>query len=291
MFRIKTKFYLIVFIIEKNFEIYRQNKNVDFVLFIFNRYHEFFDICFRQITNILFKYEFHDYVIYFKNDKRFSIFVLYDINYNEIFEFRRYLNENLNKKFIRINRFDTIVSILFVKKSKNNFRFCVNYKNLNVIIVKNRYFLFLILEILNRFNRIKIFTKLNIIVVFNRIRIRENDETLIAFRIRFELFEYLIMFFDLCNKFISFQKYINEIFQKFLNDFCIAYFDNILIYNNNETKHELHVKFVFQKFRDVNFQINIIKCAFYVKKISYLNFIITIEKIKMNFVKVDVIVN
>lgn len=56
----------------------------------------------------MFKREFHDYVIHFKNDERFSIFVLYNINHNEIFEFRRYLNENLNKNFIRVNRFDAI---------------------------------------------------------------------------------------------------------------------------------------------------------------------------------------
>ena len=213
------------------------------------------------------------------------------MNYNEVLKFRRYLNENFNKKFIRVNRFDAIVSILFVKKLEESFRFCVNYRDLNVVIVKNRYFLFLIFEILNRFNRVKIFIKLNIIIVFNQFCIREENEILIAFRIRFELFEYLIIFFDLCNEFAFFQNYINDTFHEYLDNFCIAYLDDILIYNNNEIKHEFHVRHVLQKFREINLQINIIKCTFHVQEFFYLKLIIIIEKITMNLVKINIIIN
>ena len=194
------------------------------------------------------------------------------------------------------NLFELIVSTrLFQfcssKNSKKKFRFCVNYRDLNVVIVKNRYFLFLIFETLNRLNRVKIFIKLNIIIVFNRFRIREENETFIAFRTRFELFEYLIMLFDLCNEFAFFQNYINDTFHEYLDNFCIAYLDDILIYNDNETKHELHVRHILQKFREVNSQINIIKCVFHVQKVFYLKLIIIIEKIKMNLVKINVIIN
>ncbi len=53
------------------------------------------------------------------------------------------------------------------------------------------------------------------------------------------------MLFDLCNEFASFQEYINEILRKFLDKFCIAYLNNILIYNNNELKYEVYVKLIF----------------------------------------------
>ena len=80
----------------------------------------------------------------------------------------------------------------------------MNYKELNVIIIKNNYSLFLIFKTLNRLNRVKIFTKLNIVNAFNKFRIREDDETLIVFRTRFDFFEYLIIFFNLYNKFVLF---------------------------------------------------------------------------------------
>jgi len=90
---------------------------------------------------------------------------------NEALELRRYLDENLSKEFIRISRSQMTISILFVKKSKDELRFCVNYKDLNAIIVKNRYSLSLIFKTLNYLSRVKIFIKLNIISTFNRLRI------------------------------------------------------------------------------------------------------------------------
>jgi len=69
---------------------------------------------------------------------------------DEILELRRYLNENLSKDFIQVSRFQTITSVLFIKKLEEELRFCVNYRDLNAITVKNRYSLLLISETLNR---------------------------------------------------------------------------------------------------------------------------------------------
>jgi hypothetical protein len=122
----------------------------------------------------------------------------------KIEKLRRYLNENLVKKFIRINRSHVISFVMFVKKLKKELRFYVNYRALNVITIKNYYSLSLIVEILHRLTKVKIFIKIDIIVVFNMFRIREEDEELIVFRIRFDLFESLILSFDLCNELVSF---------------------------------------------------------------------------------------
>jgi len=94
--------------------------------------------------------------------------------------------------------------ILFVKKPNGGLRFYVNYRGLNIIIVKNKYPLPLILKTLNQLNRIKVFSKLNIISTFNRLRVKEGDEELIIFYTRFGLFEYLIILFRLYNNPTSF---------------------------------------------------------------------------------------
>ncbi len=94
--------------------------------------------------------------------------------------------------------------ILLVKKPNGGLRFYINYRGFNIIIIKNKYSLPLILETLNRLSYIKIFFKLNIIFTFNRLRIREGDEEFIIFYTRFGLFEYLIILFRLYNNFTSF---------------------------------------------------------------------------------------
>ena len=66
--------------------------------------------------------------------------------------------------------------ILFVFKKNNELHLCINYKELNAMIIKNRYSLFLITKILNRLYDVKIFTKLNLKNVYHKIRIKKDDE-------------------------------------------------------------------------------------------------------------------
>ena len=40
------------------------------------------------------------------------------------------------------------------------------------------------------------------------------------------------MSFNLCNAFITFQTFINNILKKYLNVFCTTYFDDIFIFKN-----------------------------------------------------------
>jgi hypothetical protein len=57
---------------------------------------------------------------------------------------RKYLNEFLTKEFIVFFSSFAETSILFVKKSRNDLKLYVNYKNLNAIMIKNRYSILLI---------------------------------------------------------------------------------------------------------------------------------------------------
>ena len=68
------------------------------------------------------------------------------------------------------------------------------------------------------------------------------------------------------------------------------YLNDILIYSEIEAEHKIHVKRILQKLHKADLQADIIKCTFYVKKISYLELIIIIKEIKMNLAKVSIIV-
>ena len=58
------------------------------------------------------------------------------------------MNEHLKKRFIIFNYISFALFVLFIEKPNNELRFCVNYKKLNVIIKRNRYFISLIDEVL-----------------------------------------------------------------------------------------------------------------------------------------------
>ena len=111
----------------------------------------------------------------------------------------------------------------------------------------------------------------------------------IAFQTRYELYEYLILSFELINASFSFQHYINEILHEYLNVFCIAYINDILIYSNIRKKHIQHVRKMLERLRAVKLQVNIKKCEFIIIEIKYLSLIITTRDIKMNSNKINAV--
>ena len=63
----------------------------------------------------------------------------------------------------------------------------------------------------------------------------------------YDLFEYLIMLFKLCEASSSFQSYINDILQDCLDVFVTAYIDDVLIFSKSKKEHQKHVYTVLTK--------------------------------------------
>ena len=131
---------------------------------------------------------------------------------------KKYVNDMLKKNFIRLNVSNYAFFELIIKKFEQNLQVCMNYKTFNAFTIKNRNVFLLIKKILTRLCVVKIYNKFDIIVVFNEIRIKEKNEKKTSFLTRYELFEYVIMFFELCNALETFQFFINVTLRENLND-------------------------------------------------------------------------
>ncbi len=94
------------------------------------------------------------------------------------------------------------------------------------------------------------------------------------------------MFFDLANAFAIFQIHINFALKKYLNDFCVCYLNDILIYFQREENHTNHVRLVLKRLKKYKMFVKFSKCVFDLKKIDYLKFIVKINDIRMNFAKI-----
>ncbi len=90
------------------------------------------------------------------------------------------------------------------------------------------------------------------------------------------------MLFDLINASVIFQTYINKILSKLLNDFCVVYLNNILIFFVEKTDHVDHVKQILKRLRKFKLYASLKKCTFFITKVNFLEFIIFTESILMN---------
>ena len=84
---------------------------------------------------------------------------------------------------------------------------------------------------------------------------------------------------------------MNSILLDYLDNFCTAYLDDILIYSDNEAEHELHVIIVLQRLRNTSLQVDIKKTKFYVTRTKYLGFIVSTNSIEVDLEKISTIVN
>ena len=214
---------------------------------------------------------------------------IYHLTPEELDVLRKYIDENLIKRFLRPSHSPCGAPVLFVKKPDGSLRLCVDYRALNKLTIKNRYPLPLIGELLDRLSNAKFFTKFDVRDGFNRLRMGAGEEWKTAFRCRYGSFEYTVMPFGLCNAPGTFQHYMNDTFRDFLDEFLVVYLDDLLIYSKTMKEHKQHVRRVLERLRDAGLYLKPSKCVFHVQEVTFLGFVIGPDGVKMDPAKVEAI--
>jgi len=115
-----------------------------------SKYHDYLNMFDRAMTDQLFSHCLYDHKIELINEKTSSRSHLYHMSDYKLQKMKNYLIEHLNKDFISFSSASYASLILFIKKKDDSLRFCINYRKLNALIKRNRYFLSLINETLAR---------------------------------------------------------------------------------------------------------------------------------------------
>ena len=249
-------------------------------------YHDYLDVFSKEDSDVLAPHRPYDYDIPLLPGREPPAHALRNYSHDELRVIKKYLEENLSKGWIRASKSPAAAPVLLVKKPGGGIRFCVDYRGLNEITVKNRYPLPLIKETLDRLSQAKFYTKLDLISAFNKMRIKEGEEWKTAFRTRYGLFEYLVMPFGLHGAPATFQNFINDVLREHFDIFVSAYIDDLLIYSNSMQEHREHVRTVLQKLREAGLHVNVDKCEFHVEEVLYLGMIVGRHGIKMDPMKV-----
>lgn len=214
---------------------------------------------------------------------------VYNLSHTELKALHEYIKENLSKGFIRRSESPAGAPILFVKKKDGSLRLCVDYRGLNKVTTPNRCPLPLISETFDQVGKAKFFSKFDMRGAYNLLRIARGEEWKTAFRCRYGHFEYQVMPFGLMNAPGTFQAFVNDILRDYLDDFVVVYLDDILIYSETLEEHTAHVKRVLQKLEAAGISLKLEKCAFDQQEVHFLGFIIGVNGISMDPIKVAAI--
>jgi len=78
---------------------------------------------------------------------------------------------------------------------------------------------------------------------------------------------------------------------EYLDEFVMAYFNDIIIYLNSEKEYKKYIKWVLQRLYNKEILIAIEKYEFHTTKTDFVGFIIKLGRISMDLKKIKAIVN
>src|SRR5246500_2535098 len=219
--------------------------------------------------------------------KPYAVDQAYEIPPNIEPYFNKWLNENLEKGYIRPSKSEHAAGLFFVGKWEGKEPCpCMDYQILNSGTVRDVYPLPLVSDLMLRLQGNKFFTKLDLHWGYNNICMKPGSEKFAAFKTPRGLFEPLVMFFGLCNSPAAFQRMMNEYFRDMINEkWIVIYMDDILIMAKTPKELEERTKRVLQRLKDKDLFLKLEKCKFNQTELEYLGLIISEGQIRMDAAK------
>lgn len=202
-------------------------------------------------------------------------------------EVERQIDQMLKNGIIRHSDSPYSAPIWIVPKkldasNKQKWRIVVDYRKLNETTIDDRFPIPNITDILDRLGRANYFTTLDLANGFHQIEMSPDSIHKTAFSTETGHYEYLRMPFGLKNAPSTFQRVMNNILKGLINQICLVYMDDIIIFSSSLEEHLKNLKAVFSRIRESNMKIQPDKSEFLRKEVEFLGHIVTPEGIKPN---------
>ncbi|UYV73515.1 hypothetical protein LAZ67_10003901, partial [Cordylochernes scorpioides] len=190
------------------------------------------------------------------------------------------IDEMLTEGIIRPSSSPWSFPVILVKKRDGKYRFCVDYRKLNNVTVKDVYPIPRIDEVMDTLQGSTHFSAIDLRSGYWQVEVEERDKEKTAFTTAHGLYEFNVMPFGLCNAPATFERNMENMLGNLRWQICLCYLDDFIIYSPDFPTHLKRLEAVFRCFRESNLRLNDKKCRFAFEELEILGYITSKHGIK-----------
>jgi len=201
------------------------------------------------------------------------------------------IHEYLDLGLIRPSTSPWASPVLMIRKPDGGIRFCIDYRKLNAVTVKDCYPMPLIDDILDVLGNAKIFSTMYIASGYWNVPMDPGSVEKTAFTSKFGLYEWLVMPFGLCNAVPAFERLMENVLVDLKWRTCLVYLDDCVVFSDDFPTHLIRLRQVLERFRSAGFKLKMKKCHWGRDQVAFLGHIVTPTGILPNPEKAKAVMN
>ena len=184
-----------------------------------------------------------------------------------------------------------LANVVLVKKANGKWRLCIDFTDINKACPKDSFPLPRIDHIVNATAGHELLHFMDAFSGYNQISMDPDDQEKTSFVTAQGTYCYRVMPFGLKNARATYQRLVNQMFQKQIGTTMEVYIDDMLVKSTTAELHIAHLSEAFQNLRNYNMKLNPAKCPFEVSAGEFLGFIVNHRGIEANPDKIKVMLN
>ena len=190
------------------------------------------------------------------------------------------IDKLLEKDVITPSKSPWASGIVLVKKKDGSQRFCIDYRRLNDVTIKDAYPLPRIDESLDQLAGSKWFSCLDMNSGYWQVELDEKDREKTAFISRKGLYEFKVLPFGLCNAPATFERLVEIVLAGLHWETCLVYLDDIIVCGKTFDEMVKNLDEVFARLQGAGLKLKARKCQLFAQRVDFLGHVISEDGIR-----------
>jgi len=199
------------------------------------------------------------------------------------------LTEMLNTGVIQPSNSPWSSPVCMVRKKDGSFRFCIDYRRMNAVTVKDAFPVPDVKDALDSLRGAKYFATIDLLSGYWQLGMTDRARERSAFCTRRGLYEFTRMPFGLANAPSTFCRLMNSVLHDLLYVICLCYLDDIIVYADTPEQLIERLDTIFTRLRAHGLKAKASKCVLFKAPIDFLGHTVSAEGIEPQTEKIAAI--